>query len=147
MTYVWIEIIVSMLIALIIGFIMGWLIRGFLMGKRIDELQAELNNCRKNSSSDNRASGPTGFLSAPQGSADDLKKISGVGPVLENKLNEIGIYHFNQIATMDDAMEKIIDERLNFKGRIQREDWKGQANKLARGDETEFSQRYDDNDN
>ncbi len=72
---------------------------------------------------------------------DDLKLISGVGPVLEGKLNDLGVTHFQQIA--DFTAEKIaeLDEALNFKGRIDRDDWLGQAKILASGGETEFSKK------
>lgn len=78
---------------------------------------------------------PVLFLDAPDGDADDLKKISGVGPVLEKKLNALGIYHFRQIAafTADDIAR--VDEVLNFKGRIERDEWLSQAATLAEGEE------------
>ncbi len=71
------------------------------------------------------------FLSAPQGTADDLKKISGVGPVLEKKLNALGIYHFWQVAqfTAEDIAD--VDDKLSFKGRIERDDWLTQAKQFA----------------
>lgn len=73
------------------------------------------------------------FLSAPNGEKDDLKKISGVGPKLEEKLNNLGIFHFSQIAafTADDIAK--VDDVLNFKGRIERDDWLSQAKVLAEG--------------
>nr|WP_319391571.1 50S ribosomal protein L21 [uncultured Cohaesibacter sp.] len=62
---------------------------------------------------------------------DDLKKISGVGPVLEGKLNALGITSFAQIAafTADDIAK--IDDALNFKGRIERDNWLEQAAAFA----------------
>lgn len=84
---------------------------------------------------------PVKFLDAPSGEADDLKKISGVGPVLEGKLNDLGIYHFSQIAAFTTEEIAMVDESLNFKGRIEREDWLGQAKILAEGGETEFSKK------
>ena len=69
-------------------------------------------------------------LSAPDGEADDLKKIDGVGPVIEKKLNELGIYHFKQIAELSKEQAGAIDEAIAFKGRIERDDWLGQAKKL-----------------
>ncbi len=69
-------------------------------------------------------------LDAPQGAADDLKKISGVGPVLEKKLNGMGIYHYWQISSFTNQDISRIDEVLNFKGRIERDDWLEQAKKL-----------------
>lgn len=73
------------------------------------------------------------FLSAPQGEADDLKKISGVGPKLEEKLNNLGIYHFSQIAAFTPEDITKVDDELNFKGRIERDDWLSQAKTLAEG--------------
>lgn len=69
------------------------------------------------------------------GQADDLKQISGVGPVLEGKLNSLGIYNFSQVAAFTPEEITMVDARLSFKGRIEREDWLGQAAKLAAGDE------------
>lgn len=70
-------------------------------------------------------------LDAPRGAVDDLKKISGVGPVLEQKLNDLGIYHYWQIAALQPEDIKAIDEELNFKGRIERDDWITQARTLG----------------
>jgi predicted flap endonuclease-1-like 5' DNA nuclease len=70
-------------------------------------------------------------LAAPVGAADDLKQISGVGPVLERKLNDLGIYHFWQIAGWSADEVAWVDGFLNFKGRIDRDEWIVQANKLA----------------
>ena len=75
------------------------------------------------------------FLDAPNGEPDDLKKISGVGGVLEGKLNALGIYHFSQIAALTDDEISNIDTHLNFPGRIKRDDWVGQAKNLAEGGE------------
>jgi len=69
-------------------------------------------------------------LDGPDGEADDLKNISGVGPVIEKKLNELGIYHFKQIAALTNDQALAIDEAIAFKGRIERDDWLGQAKKL-----------------
>lgn len=70
-------------------------------------------------------------LSGPVGTADDLKVINGVGPVLEGKLNNLGIYHFWQIARWTGAEVAWVDGFLNFKGRIGRDNWITQAAKLA----------------
>ncbi len=76
---------------------------------------------------------PEGALfTAPEGAADDLKKISGVGPVLEKKLNALGITTYAQVAafTADDIAK--VDDALSFKGRIERDDWLSQAAELAK---------------
>lgn len=70
-------------------------------------------------------------LDGPIGVADDLKLINGVGPVLEGKLNNLGVYHFWQIARWTDAEVAWVDGFLNFKGRIGRDNWITQAIKLA----------------
>ena len=71
-------------------------------------------------------------LSAPRGGqADDLKKISGVGPKLEALLNEMGFWHFAQIAAWTPAEIAWVDSRLKFKGRIERDGWIAQATEFA----------------
>jgi N utilization substance protein A len=74
-------------------------------------------------------------LDAPNGRADDLKKISGVGPKLEEKLNGLGIYHYSQIAAFTPENIAWIDGYLSFKGRIERDDWVSQAGMLMSGSE------------
>ena len=63
--------------------------------------------------------------------ADDLKKLSGVGPALEKKLNEAGVTTFAQIAGWGDAEIAEFDEKLSFKGRIEREGWVDQAKAIV----------------
>jgi large subunit ribosomal protein L21 len=63
--------------------------------------------------------------------ADDLKKLSGVGPALEKKLHAAGVTSFAQIAAWTDADVAAMDEQLSFKGRIEREGWIAQAAELA----------------
>ena len=71
-------------------------------------------------------------LKKPDGEPDDLKKISGVGPVLEKKLNDFGIFHYSQIAGLKKAEIAEIDDALNFKGRIEKDDWLKQAKALQK---------------
>ncbi len=68
---------------------------------------------------------------AKEAAADDLKKLSGVGPALEKKLHEAGVTTFAQIAGWKEADIADMDEKLSFKGRIEREGWVEQAAKLA----------------
>ncbi|MBB4301940.1 poly(3-hydroxybutyrate) depolymerase [Rhodobium orientis] len=67
---------------------------------------------------------------APDSPADDLKKISGVGPKIEKLLNEAGIFHFWQIAELSADQLAELEERLAFAGRATRDDWVGQARAL-----------------
>jgi len=62
---------------------------------------------------------------------DDLKKVKGIGPVMEKTLNQIGIYSFNQVSKMTKIEYDLLDSITgSFPGRAQRDDWAGQANKL-----------------
>ena len=68
---------------------------------------------------------------APAAEKDDLKQISGIGPVLEGKLNGAGITTYQQIAALtDDEIERLESDVINFSGRIHRDDWIGQAKTL-----------------
>jgi large subunit ribosomal protein L21 len=62
---------------------------------------------------------------------DDLTKINGIGPVIANKLVALDITTFQQIADLDEKQIADVDEQLNFKGRIDREQWVDQAKKLV----------------
>ncbi|MEM9971013.1 MAG: 50S ribosomal protein L21 [Pseudomonadota bacterium] len=61
------------------------------------------------------------------GGADDLKRISGVGPALEKKLHDLGITTFAQIASWSPEEIADFDDKLSFKGRIERDNWLDQA--------------------
>jgi len=81
-------------------------------------------------------------LKAPRkAGADDLKQLKGVGPKLEQTLNELGFWHFDQIAKWTEAEVAWVDDNLSFKGRIQRDGWIEQAKTLAEGGETAFSKK------
>jgi len=73
------------------------------------------------------------LFTAPAGEPDDLKKITGVGPVLEQKLRDLGITRYDQIAGFSDEDVENIDKTLNIKGRVKKDDWVGQARTLAAG--------------
>ncbi|HHK73560.1 MAG TPA: DUF2934 domain-containing protein [Rhizobiales bacterium] len=62
---------------------------------------------------------------------DDLKKITGIGPVLAGKLSAMGITSFAQIAAFTDEDIERIGAALKCKARILGSDWKGQAKKLS----------------
>jgi branched-chain amino acid transport system ATP-binding protein len=72
-------------------------------------------------------------LAAPRGGRpDDLLAINGIGPVNLRKLNEHGIFHFDQIAAWKKADIEAVEAYLAFDGRIAREDWIGQAKALEK---------------
>jgi large subunit ribosomal protein L21 len=76
---------------------------------------------------------------APEATAakDDLTQISGIGPVIVDKLNTIGITSLEQIAAFTEEDIERINGELNFKGRIERDDWVGQAQQLLKESEKE----------
>lgn len=82
-----------------------------------------------------RAKGPEGekpdlIEEAREGAADDLKLISGIGPKLEQKLNSIGIWHYDQIAGWTQPNIDWVNAAISFRGRIERERWVPQAKQL-----------------
>lgn len=59
---------------------------------------------------------------------DQLQLINGIGPFIEEQLNSVGIFTFEQISNFDDELIHIVTEAIQFfPGRIKRDDWKGQA--------------------
>jgi len=70
-------------------------------------------------------------LAKPLGRSDDLTRIKGVGRRLSALLNEFGLFHFWQIASLDARDIAVMDTRLNLKGRIVRDGWVLQATLLA----------------
>ncbi|MFS4582711.1 NADH-quinone oxidoreductase subunit E [Phaeobacter sp. C3_T13_0] len=84
---------------------------------------------------------PETLTAARGGKADDLKMLKGVGPKLEQTLNDLGFFHFDQIAVWTDEQVAWVDSRLKFKGRIVRDGWIEQARKLAAGEETDFAKK------
>lgn len=63
---------------------------------------------------------------------DDLTLINGIGPFIEKKLNDIGIYTYDQIAAFDGPkIEQVTRDVAYFPGRIDKDDWVGQAKNLA----------------
>lgn len=88
-----------------------------------------------------KAKKPAAKKASAAGGADDLKQLKGVGPALEKKLHDNGVTTFAQIAawTAEDIAD--MDDKLSFKGRIERDGWVDQAKLLAAGEETEFSKK------
>ncbi len=70
------------------------------------------------------------LLAEPEGVADDLQQISGVGPKLERALNGAGIFHYWQIANLTEDQATVLDGRLDIRGRMVRDNWVEQARRL-----------------
>jgi NADH-quinone oxidoreductase subunit E len=101
-----------------------------------DEAGSEAGAEALGSAIDRSAEARPEALQAPRaGGADDLKRIKGIGPKLEQQLNALGFYHFDQIAGWSEAEVAWVDDNLEgFKGRVSRDEWVAQARSLA--DET-----------
>ena len=74
---------------------------------------------------------------------DDLKRVRGIGVIIENKLKGMGVTKYAQIAAWTQADIDKMSTTLDFKGRIERENWVEQAKILAPGGSTDFSRRVD----
>lgn len=112
--------------------------------------QAEPAAPKAERKADNAAEGadagtkPAMLSKARAGGADNLKEIKGVGPKMEQMLNAMGVYHFDQVAGWNADEVAWVDANLKgFKGRVSRDGWVDQAKILATGGETEFSKRVD----
>lgn len=92
------------------------------------------------------ASAPAGaspFLPAPDGPRDNLRQIKGIGPKLAGKLEELGVFHFRQIASWTPEQMAAVDEKLgNFAGRPARDQWQEQARLLAAGDIKAYEKQH-----
>ena len=75
-----------------------------------------------------------GFAAAATVTAsDDLQRIKGVGPFIEDKLNALGIYTFEQVGNMTAEIEEQVNIAIEFfPGRIKRDKWANQARKFAK---------------
>ncbi|MFT5573071.1 MAG: putative flap endonuclease-1-like 5' DNA nuclease [Cryomorphaceae bacterium] len=146
MWYLFIQIWVWLLVA----FALGWSTHWFLSSRGSDDEQGGKNEDSVGLSAglaaaDTRISDswkPHGFASSPE-TVEDLKKIKGIVPVIEDTLNGLGIYHFAQIAQWSPDNVSWIENLLTFPGRIERESWIDQATTLEAGGTTEFAIRVD----
>lgn len=130
------QIILCLLIVAIIGFILG-----YLLGRASC---SDDSNCHTVTHHDDEAGVKPNFLSEPiGGEKDNLQLIKGVGATIEKKLNELGVYHYEQIASWGMSEMVWIDKYLAFPGRAQRENWVEQAKILASGTKTEFAKRVE----
>jgi predicted flap endonuclease-1-like 5' DNA nuclease len=114
----------------------------------VSELQksGDLSSLRSVRSEALRPIGASPFASRV-GEAHDLKRIRGIGVLIEKKLNQMGVMTYEQIAEWTVADIERVSHVLDFKGRIERENWVEQARILASGGQTEFSRRADRGEN
>lgn len=73
------------------------------------------------------------FGYADKDSKEDLTKINGIGPYIEQRLNEIGIYNYEQISRFKEEDIRVLTDLIDFfPGRIERDNWIGQAEALLK---------------
>ncbi len=73
------------------------------------------------------------FGYADKDSKEDLTKINGIGPYIEQRLNEIGIYNYEQISRFKEEDIRVLTDLIDFfPGRIDRDNWIGQAEALLK---------------
>ena len=66
----------------------------------------------------------------PKGEPEDLLQINGITADIQGRLKQLNLYRFEQIATLSDEDMANVDEALNLKGAIEKQDWVGQAQRL-----------------
>lgn len=144
---------VMLVVAAILGFIIGYISRKRVVALLETELNATeraLDDCLRQKVQPKPAKDEESMMldriraraneldfsrigTATLQQADDLKVIVGVGPFLEKKLHAIGIYTFRQIASFTkEDVDKVNDIIEFFPGRIERDNWVGQAAELAK---------------
>ena len=141
-----------LVVAAILGFIIGYISRS----GTIDQLEGELASTERAVDDCRQTPAPTVAMRSDEAvvmsriqarateldfgrlghatlaEADDLKVIEGIGPFLERKLHAIGIYRFEQIARFTPNDVELVNDIIEFfPGRIQRDNWVGQAKTLA----------------
>lgn len=85
---------------------------------------------------------PRGLKEPRKGQADDLKLIEGVGPVLEKLCNDLGIYHYDQIAKWGPDEVAFMNQNMpRFRGRVSRDKWVAQARLIGELGIEEFLER------
>lgn len=107
----------------------------------IAEKASKSTKARSPKESPQKSTAPTS-KPADTSKKDNLRRLIGIGPANERKLNSHGITTFAQIAAWTAADIKRVEEYLEFDGRISREKWVQQAKLLAAGKEQEFAKRF-----
>jgi NADH-quinone oxidoreductase subunit E len=103
------------------------------------EISAELAKLGKDATPEQKADAvgtrPQGLAAPRADKGDNLRRIKGIGRVNEQKLNALGIFHFDQIAGWGRPEIRWVGTYLAFPGRIDRENWVSQAARLAAGED------------
>jgi predicted flap endonuclease-1-like 5' DNA nuclease len=100
----------------------------------LDELRQQIKQKEKDNSGIRYFINPFTIAATIESSdIDDLKKIKGIGPVIEKKLNMLGIVNFKQISELnEEAIDQISHTLKFFPDRIKRDHWVIQARELSK---------------
>ena len=132
---------------LLISFILGWTLHWFLCCRGSKSVPTEDTTPANAAAVDIEIATDPGMkpptMNARPENVDDLKRIKGVGNVIEKTLNELGIFNFAQIAAWNQSHVLWIENYVAFPGRVKREEWVAQAKTLDSGGTTEFAKRVD----
>ncbi|MEW8505734.1 MAG: hypothetical protein AB2598_03455 [Candidatus Thiodiazotropha sp.] len=101
-----------------------------ILRKMLDEGKRKASPASKRRSAKKPAEKKTTAPGAAAKTASNLQMIKGIGVVIENKLHDFGVHSFDQIASWGSKEIEEFSQRLNFKGRIERERWVEQAKAL-----------------
>jgi predicted flap endonuclease-1-like 5' DNA nuclease len=114
----------------IIAVLVGLATLLYLLGRQFSVWEIDAVKQLKNKDASSPQQDDSLPSSIPPAFTDDLKKIKGIGKVIEEKLNRIGYYRLEQIASLDEAEIERIEEEISFPGRIARDAWVAQAKAL-----------------
>jgi predicted flap endonuclease-1-like 5' DNA nuclease len=89
---------------------------------------------KKKEAFESDAPAPTNLMSSAPDAIDDLKKVSGIGPVFEKRLNALGVYLYSQLAAFSERdVEWLAVQMESYPDRIANDEWLAQAADLAAG--------------
>ena len=142
-------ILLCILLAILFGILIGWILRHLTLTSRVEALEnssgggggksydSEIANHEKRIVALEKTpkvaapvAAAAGFVDTLQ-EFDDLKEISGIGKVLEKRLNTLGVKTFRDVAAFKKAdIDRISDQIGPFRNRIVSDNWVGQAKHL-----------------
>ena len=139
MGYLLTEIVVYLVMAGLIGFVLGWIVKTKILAKKTHEdVKEEVNETLVDVTEPivaeftSKSTRPRLLTEVPVEEQDKLSLIKGIGPVIEKKLNELGIYTFEQISLWTTEEELWITTQLAFPKSISKEEWVKQAKELLK---------------
>jgi predicted flap endonuclease-1-like 5' DNA nuclease len=121
------EIVIYLLLAGIVGFVVGWMVRGADNKKSTEEVSSLKESEDSEPTEKAMPSNLVLLTQAREEGKDKLSLLKGIGLVLEGKLNQLGIYHFDQIASWNTEEQAWIGVQILFPKKVEREEWVKQA--------------------